>query len=685
MQWIPAEEQVRVAGREIGGMVYVGDSRRLRIGGITPLRALIDPALRVQNFPDREGYGLRTCPQYWNMDPVVRSTYLDWLAGGRSDLGYNPGYVLLYFYGLETRFFLDETSDREREQLIGEVERLNGIYGNRNAIRDALKTFIDAAALVMGRSLEPEPDEESDPWTLSFRQKLAIARLLSKEEPLSARIMYDWYRIVRGIPHSLPWRRATERCESLFLELFKERFPEGLRVRVPERRIRFIYQAASTEFKINLRAIVGELPDPEHARGHWRSIKGLVNEVHDRLASHTRFILDYPELRGSVQAHSLLPERLRTTRESESISRFRKWADKAVAGDGLVTIDEAFDRVNGAIPEELSNPTLFDLHATLISLGYGMAPDPRRSLRKPELGEPVVLFALKHEYTLPRKPSAKYRQMVTALSIGAYASHGDGQFGIPEKAYLQDAINGSEMSKSEQEYLVAELEWMCAVPPPVSSIRPRLKRLSGGEKVRLLRLAIAAAAADQPLNSHEIRALEMICKAAAIPFDQLYSELHAFAIDQEPVTVRPPRRASKGFAIRKRPQSRNGVRLSKARIKGILSDSSEARVVLDEVFGDNLAPPTGPDSAHPTHYGGLRGLDSRHENFLTELMAQPAWSEADLQAVAVKHRLMTDGAIETLNEWSYLTFDADLVEEYDGYRLDPELVERITDLQSAHA
>ena len=61
---------------------------------------------------------------YWRILDIpaeCRATYLDWLAGGRADASYNPGYMFLYFYGLERRFLVDRPSDDEKREILDEV------------------------------------------------------------------------------------------------------------------------------------------------------------------------------------------------------------------------------------------------------------------------------------------------------------------------------------------------------------------------------------------------------------------------------------------------------------------------------------------------------------------------------------------------------------------------------------
>ncbi len=107
VQWYGPGSNVTIAGRNIGAMIYLGDSTGPtywhRHGGV-----FVDPNLETDEY-DRDVIGelLPYWPDYNNVSPTSRATYLDWLATGRSNKDYNPGYVFLYFYGLEYRFFQD--------------------------------------------------------------------------------------------------------------------------------------------------------------------------------------------------------------------------------------------------------------------------------------------------------------------------------------------------------------------------------------------------------------------------------------------------------------------------------------------------------------------------------------------------------------------------------------------------
>ena len=136
-------------------MIYLGSEPRRddckRVGG-----AFIDPHLPVANVgSDFSGVGTSYWPSYGDINPRERATYLDWLAGGRSDRRIGPGFVFLYFYGLERRFFVDAPLDEEKRLLVAETRRLLETYGENHSVRRYLETFLDVAHIALEPGREP--------------------------------------------------------------------------------------------------------------------------------------------------------------------------------------------------------------------------------------------------------------------------------------------------------------------------------------------------------------------------------------------------------------------------------------------------------------------------------------------------------------------------------------------------
>ena len=148
--WIPATESASVAGRNIGGLVYVGTPHRLdSYSCLNVYSACIDPSLTVaRDSGDPTKAELSYWPSYSDIPPQSRAAYLDWLATGRSDTSYDPGFVFLYFYGLERRYFVD-TPNSDSNEIIKETIRLRSLYSSNRSIQRYLSEFLDLTTLCL--------------------------------------------------------------------------------------------------------------------------------------------------------------------------------------------------------------------------------------------------------------------------------------------------------------------------------------------------------------------------------------------------------------------------------------------------------------------------------------------------------------------------------------------------------
>ena len=135
--WLPKGQVMTIAGREIDGMVYVGTPPNFNSHGYgEKCRTYIDPSLSVASYgSDKNGDGMSYWPGYSSIPAVCRATYLDWLEGGRRDGTVNPGYMFLFFYGLERRFLIDQPPEDEKREIVAEVERLKALFAQNYSVQ----------------------------------------------------------------------------------------------------------------------------------------------------------------------------------------------------------------------------------------------------------------------------------------------------------------------------------------------------------------------------------------------------------------------------------------------------------------------------------------------------------------------------------------------------------------------
>lgn len=680
VRWIPFGQVIRVAGRAIDGMVYIGsESQRdewYRHGGSS-----IDPRLSVASAgTDFGGDSMPYWPTYRDIDRRARATYLNWLAGDRADRRIGAGYVFLYFYGLERRYFIDNPSDEEKRLLIAEVERLLLVYGENASVRRYLSTFLDAAQITLNPRGDSEPSFEQSGYEIPLGQRVAIGRMLKEGKPLTADWLLAWYVAEPTRRLRTPARRAFAEFRALFQLLFEDRYSEGLRQRAPKRLIHVNYSAASSAFQADLSTDLGDVPDISGLSRSLNIADEFVEQATVELDKYSRFLGRNPEGRDTIEAHALLPERLWPLFPSTKMEQLGEWASEIIKRGGLVPVEQVIERLEGVEPTKIAKRQLTGAADALARLSIGMAPDPRFALRSPKLGEPVVLFGLPEGITALEEVSDNYRHVLVAIAIGSFIAHADGTIAAPEHAALLARIDNAELPAPERARLVANLQWLMAVQPDLALFRRRLVDASEEVRQQFGEMALGMAAADGAIDPGEIKAVERLYKSIGLSADGIYSALHALAAGDEPVTVRRAQEQPKGFDIPK-PEREATVSLNTDRVAALMADTARASAVLGSIFSDDDLGESDPQEEAADDADTIFiGLEPKHAAFLGELLTRPHWDEPDMATLARQFELMQAGTIETLNEWSFDRFGDTLIEEYEGYELNPEVSAELANL-----
>ena len=679
LKWVDYEETAVVAGRNIGGMVYLGPDQRR--GGLSATwRPTIVPTLPVAaSVPDISGDSMTYWPGYSEISPSARAAYLDWLATGRSDRRYGVGHVFLYFYGLERRFFIDSPDPHECRLIINEVDRLLQIYGDHRSVRRYLESFLDAARACLA------PDEELKPrfWTTGYELPLslrvALGRRAGDGPPLDADWALSWYCAHPDYAFRTAASRAFAEFHALFRILFAERYPAGMKIPLPKRTLRAQYQAASSEFEIGLEEHIGPVPDISHITQPLNATRTLVEEATDSLDKYSRYLGRNPDGRGTIEAHALLPERLWEVFPNSEMDSLREWAGNIISAGGLCPVEAAIERLEGAVPENIGKRQLTDAADALARLSVGVAPDPRFALRSPKRGEPVVLFSLPEGVTRLEAVSDKYKSLLVSVAIGSFVAQADESVGASEiNALAADIDRDPDLPEGERFRLKANLKWMMAVTPDLPLLRRHLRNAPYETSHEMGQIALSIAASDGVISGKEVAALERLYSAIGLKADGLYSALHALTSGDELVTVIPPAEGQSGFAIPPRPDPEGPRALDADKVAAVMTNTARVSALLSEIFqGEELEEEPAEELNHAQDVFG--GLDEKHAAFLGELISRPHWGDEEYRMLARQFRLLPAGAMETVNEWSHGRFGDLLIEEDDGFLINSEVKDEILD------
>ena len=678
--WIPKGGSAYVAGREIGGMIYVG--RGPRAGRYSqPDNAFIDPSKSVPSRGgDYEGQGMDYWPNYSTIDARSRATYLDWLSSGRSDARYSVGYVFIYFYGLERRVFVDKMEPQERADIIAEVRRLLEIYGDNHSIRRYLGAFVDTTSL-LGPSGDPQPIFEYDGYDVPANVLLALGSMASRNVPLTSDWLLSWFICSPETKLRTPAKRAFAEFKAYFQHLFDREYPDGLKIRTPRRRLKLKYHAASGNFATDLNEYLGDIPDVSSLSAPLRIAQRIDDTSADGLDKYSRYLGRNPDGRGSIEAHALLPEALWPLFPCPEKEELQIWATKQIESGGLVPVEDVVERLEGARPEPIGKRQLIGVADALARLGVGMAPDPRFALRKPQAGEPVVLFRLPKDTLTIESPTDAYRSAILNLAVATLVAHADGQIDHAERAHMAGQIDANQLvTEAERARLHANLSWMIAVPPDMSMLRSRLRNAPEDIRSALGQLAVVAAGVDSAIDPEEIRVIERLYAVMGLERDRVYTDLHALTSAPEPVTVRPADRATREFAIPSPPPETpaDAMILDTARVSAVMADTARVSRVLGDIFSDG--DDEDEESVEETVSEAddeFSGLDAPHRAVVSVLITRHQWIKDEIAALADEHQLMAAGALETINEWAFDKFDDALIEEYDGYEINGDIAQQL--------
>ena len=273
--------------------------------------ALIDPRYPVGDL-GRESEGVQLTPPfgYDAMDRRQRRHFLQWLSGPREDsAGLDPGFVLIYFQGLERRLMVDRPAP-DREAVRAEVRRLAALFSGRPWFHNLPEDLLQASEAADGvPGTEPAP--AAGLWAGSAIAPAALVylgRRIARDGRLDATAALLWVLADRGPATLSPAMRVFPRFQALFLRRFRDGWPEGLPVPRPAERLRYhVYRASNGAFETRFALGDGSVPDLRPVWDSMAPLRAFAGTVADDLDAHARFVSREPHRRDSPEARALLP------------------------------------------------------------------------------------------------------------------------------------------------------------------------------------------------------------------------------------------------------------------------------------------------------------------------------------------------------------------------------------------
>ncbi|AWN35088.1 TerB N-terminal domain-containing protein [Methylobacterium radiodurans] len=698
-RWIPTGEPVTIHDLTISsGLIYVGAKL-----GDDPWRSencLIDPSLPVARAGKGSTDGMPYWARYDAVTPAIRRAYLDWLAADRTAADVQIGLVFLFFYGLEYRLFKEAVLS-DGPLIVAEVERLRARHGENSSFQGYANRFLEAARLVLPGVSETRPDIVLDQPIRNFELPLDVrvwlGRKLAAGETLDADDALLWLATLPDRGFRTPVTRCPEIFRSLWRLRFAERYPAGLKVNPPKSRLKATYRAASGTFEVPLRSAHPDLPDIGSLTGPVRKLRDLVEACTAELDGYSRFIGRRPDARSGIEAALLLPDDLAVAGTAWELVRARVdtlMADREIAS---VRLSELFTIAGlsllsvGRVPQA----PMLQLAQVLDRIDVAFEPDRRFGGPLPDASSIVCLFrGAKGAPVDSERP--EYRTYRDLIDIACLAAAADGAVEPAETETVLATLRASTaLLPMEQARLAAYALSIAQDPPKWQAVLKRAAARSEAERQGFADAALAAVMADGHATPAEVKFLERLHKALDLPTDAIYAGIHRgggpTADTDNGATARP--RAFPNVS-----QAPSGaVTIDIARLERIRRETQAVSSLLSDIFIDDtssvvpaLAPtdastPVVPDPEdHLSAPGTFQGLDPAHAELLANLLvlAEPIGREV-FEREARLRRLLPDGAMETINEWSFDRFGDALLEGEEDLCVAAHLRDQLIELEAA--
>lgn len=651
-------------------MLYVGE-------GLSPVRglrdvepALINPRLPVDRAnPNRRGEGMSYWPSYSEITPAARAAYLEWLAGGRSDPNTYIGYVFLFFYGLERRLLGDvrrtAISPAERDAIFAEVTRLLGTYGHHRSFRGYATEFLGAARMGTDvRVYEREaPPLESSGSELPLLLRLGLGQLARDGRPIPAPWALSWVLCDPLINLPMPVRRCPEEFHELFRARYTRAFGEGLSLKPGGKDLAISYRPASASFGGELVLTAPGVPDVTARKRPAVKFHEIAEQCASELDAFSRWIGRNPDKRGSLAALGFLPSELIATHQGAEIVALCRTVEHHLGGKA-VALAPAAEIVQG----KRAKADMVALAQLLQKKGYGIEPDVRFGGELPDQEGKVAVFRVPDD--APTTASAHYKAATLLVHLAVAMAAADGHVSDAEVQQIDAQLRALDsLSPPERARLLARAQLLAQGPPGLTGLKKRVEPLDARQKSAVADLIVAMAGADGRIDPAEVKLLVKLFPMLGLEQGEVYRRIHALAGAQAttagaPVTVKAAE-SRRGFKIP--PPSAveaNGIALNMAAVQAKLAETSAVAALLGAIFVEEAPAPSGetpPGGGAQTAERApgvpagppVRGLGVGHSALVRRLAARSTWSRAEVEGLTAGLGLLTDGALELVNETAF--------------------------------
>ena len=390
---------------------------------------------------------------------------------------------------MERRLLADakysESAKKDARPIIAEVERLLKVYGNNNSFKGYAGSFLQVAKLLYPSSSEERlaPSYDFGIGEFPIDVRVRFAQLSKEGRPVPADWALAWYIGHPEIRLRTPAKRCWDEFQTLFVERYRNEFPNGMIVKPNKTKLRVNYRPASASFGGPFDIPLGDLPDPAILKGPFNRVREIAESCLADLEAYSRFLGKNPEDAHSLPATALLPKELISTRETGKAQEFKNWLSQKAKGKDIVPVSgtEILGHWTTEPRDRLSKTEMVALTQVLEALGYGVEPDVRFGGPAMTADTIAMLFPIQPGH--PQTPSASYGAATLLLHLAAAVACSDGDITEAEERHLEEHLATSlQLTPGEHQRLSAHLNCLLELQPTLSGVKTKLKHLDAKDR-----------------------------------------------------------------------------------------------------------------------------------------------------------------------------------------------------------
>lgn len=615
--------------------------------------------------PDGERSKLNYWPSYQNLTDNQRAKYLEWLASGRNSELEEVGYIFIFFYGLERRYFKDK---KDKEIILNEVQRLLAKYGELSgSLRSYLGNFLIYGYLEKGIdniSLENLNLLEKLVFENTFLS-IKLAYLYQNNLPLDPKTAFNISKSLDiSNKNSVVIKRTSKLIEDLFFKKYLCKYEENFMLKLSKRKEVIYYRTATSDFQVNNSF---EIPNILGISSQFKNLGLLFNECVEDLRGVSSLIAKgIPE--DDPRYFSVLPEILKDSKEHPLKNQFMKIINESENKEiyNFIKISSLLNLINIEPREKLTLTQSKSIVQLCRDLGYKIEPDPFITGNSYSQTNEVAIF----KATNFEENFINYNLSKLILEIGIVISNSDGVIEQNEIDYLTSFIKTFNSSEDEILRINALKYLYISNPPNLNGLGKKIKEKLNKDQIQIIsEFIVSLSTIDGELHKKEEKILKTLFKAMGVEMSELEALLEKFKERyEEPVEVLVGSNL-KGEIIEEE-VVKQGIILDKNIIKKTLANTKEISAILGSIFDEDQDVENNEiiDNAKKVTIltkdsEETNQLDSRYKNIFNEIILKSEWSRIEFETLVKKYNFMPSAIIEILNEWSDEVLDDFLIEE----------------------